>query len=175
MLRKTQNVKTNGLKNKVVVVAGGSRGIGEGIAVRCAMDGAHVVILARSITENDADFGSANTVVQKCNSVGGSALAIKCDLTQYIDVQNALKNIIEYYGHIDVLINNASAHWDKGTLDTDDKHYDLMYNVSLRSSFLLFKTFGPYLQETHGHLLTVSYSTNCRWSLACPVCCVYNV
>ena len=77
-------INQNGLlAGKVAVVTGASRGIGEAIAIRYAMEGAKVVVSARTVNEGDHVLpGSINEVVKRINDAGGSALAVRADLGQ---------------------------------------------------------------------------------------------
>lgn len=98
------------LKGRVAVVTGASRGIGEAIARRYAMEGAKVVVSARSVEETDHYLpGTITTTVEHIKAAGGDALAVRADLAQAGDRRNLIETATEFYGPVDILVNNAAV------------------------------------------------------------------
>jgi citronellol/citronellal dehydrogenase len=119
ILQKTQS----SLKDKVVVITGGSRGIGLAIAKRAAKDGARVAILAKSTEEQSGLPGTIFSAVKEINEAGGQGLPIKCDIRNEQEITSAISLVVEKFGGIDILINNASAISIGGTEDTSSKKF----------------------------------------------------
>src|SRR5687768_1428324 len=90
------------LKDKVAIVTGASRGIGEAIALAYAREGARVVLAAR--TQDDLD-----RVAAAIREMGGDTLPVLTDVTNEESVQNMVKTALAHYGRIDVLVNNAGG------------------------------------------------------------------
>src|SRR5215472_16985578 len=104
------------LKNKTLFITGGSRGIGLAIAVRAARDGANVVIAAKTAEPHPKLPGTIYSAVEEIIQAGGQGLPILCDIRDEAQVVAAIKETVEKFGGIDVLINNASAINLTGTL-----------------------------------------------------------
>src|SRR5512143_1703708 len=97
------------LQGKTLFITGASRGIGLAIAKRAARDGANVAIAAKSVTENPKLPGTIFTAAQEIEAAGGKALAISCDIRFDDQVEKAMKQTVDIFGGVDILINNASA------------------------------------------------------------------
>ena len=98
------------LDGKVALVTGASRGIGEAIAVLFAAEGARVACLARTLEEGQHRFfeGSLVRTVEKIDKVGGEAIAVACDISEYANCEAAVAEVRDRLGPIDVLVNNAA-------------------------------------------------------------------
>ncbi|SVD21071.1 uncharacterized protein METZ01_LOCUS373925, partial [marine metagenome] len=96
------------LEGKVAIVTGSSRGIGRGIAICLADEGAEVVVCARSDESAANPLGSIEQTVQEIGDLGGKATAIQLDVTKDDKVRNAIGSVIRDYGHIDIMVNNAA-------------------------------------------------------------------
>src|ERR1700761_1816423 len=96
-------------KGKTAFITGASRGIGEAIALKLAKEGANIVVVAKSITEDPRLGGTIHSVAQKVNEAGGRGLAVQCDIRFEEQVINAVQQAITVFDGIDILINNASA------------------------------------------------------------------
>jgi len=141
-----------GLNDKVIIVTGGAKGIGEGIAKLLAAEGAIVAIVGR----NEAD----NTkVVQAIGTEGGKAFHVVAELSIPADCEKAVKFIAEKYGRIEGLVNNAgvndgvgleTGNYEKfmGSLHRNLVHYYLMAHFSL-----------PYLKASKGSIVNISSKT----------------
>lgn len=111
------------LEGKVAIVTGASKGIGKGIALRYAQEGAAVVLASRSLNLLEA-------IARQINEKGGQALAIEVDVAQYASVAQMIEKTCECFGRLDILVNNAGiamaapseelslADWQRA-LDTD--------------------------------------------------------
>lgn len=145
------------LQNRTVFITGGSRGIGEAIALRCAQDGANVVIAAKTSEPHPSLPGTIHTVAEEIEKAGGKALALKVDIRDEEQVQQAVDQTVATFGGIDVLINNASAIFPTGTLDTPMKKFDLMMSCNMRGTFLCSKLCLPHLLKSKNpHILNLS-------------------
>jgi NAD(P)-dependent dehydrogenase (short-subunit alcohol dehydrogenase family) len=118
------------LKGKVVILTGASRGIGKGIALRLAREGATLVLAARSKDALEA-------VAAECRQAGGEATAIPTDVSQKADVEKLFDQVLATHGRVDVLINNAGwaspiAH----ILEMDETHWDTVISTNLKSVYL---------------------------------------
>ena len=154
------------LARKTLFITGASRGIGLAIALRAARDGANVVVAAKSDTPNPRLPGTIHTAAAAIEEAGGKALAIRCDIRDEDNVRDAMTRTIEHFGGLDILINNASAIWLKGALETPMKRFDLMQQVNARGSFLCAQIAIPYLkQAANPHILTLAPppSLDPRW------------
>jgi citronellol/citronellal dehydrogenase len=145
------------LKNKVAIISGSSRGIGEAIATKLAACGAKVVITGKS-TEHDPRLGGTiYTVRDKIIEAGGEAIAVPCDVRieeQIIAVVNAT---VATFSGIDIVVNNASAIRLTGTAETSAKAYDLMQQINVRGTYLLTHHSLPHLKKSsHAHILNIS-------------------
>lgn len=109
------------LKGKTIVITGASRGIGLAIGKRAAQDGANVAILAKTAEAHPKLPGTIYTAAKEIEQLGGKAVAIVCDIRFEDQVKNAINKVVETFGGIDILINNASAISLTNTLDTDMK------------------------------------------------------
>src|SRR5688572_31507621 len=114
------------LRGKTLFITGASRGIGLAIALRAARDGANVAIAAKSTVPNPKLPGTIHTAAEAVNAAGGRGLALKCDIRGEDDVHAAVAATVDAFGGIDILVNNASAIWLAGALDTPMKRFDLM-------------------------------------------------
>ncbi len=151
----------NSLSGKTLFITGSSRGIGLAIALRAARDGANVVIAAKSSVANPKLPGTIHSAAAEVEAAGGKALAIKCDIREEAEVESAMADAAEYFGGIDILVNNASAIWLRGTLDTPMKRFDLMSQVNSRGSFLCAQKALPYLlKSANPHILTLAPPPN---------------
>lgn len=149
------------LKNKVIFITGGSRGIGLAIARRAAADGAKIVIAAKSSEPHPKLPGTIFTAAEEIRSLGGECLPIQTDIRFEEQVQNAAEKCVDTFGGIDILINNASAISLSDTLHTDMKKYDLMHQINTRGTFLVSKTCLPHLLKAENpHILTLSPPIN---------------
>lgn len=145
------------LKGKTLFITGASRGIGLAIALRAARDGANVAIAAKSSVPNPRLPGTIHTAAAQVEAEGGRALALKCDIREEDEVKAAVAATVETFGGIDILVNNASAIWLAGALDTPMKRFDLMQQVNARGTFLCAQACLPHLlQSSNPHILTLA-------------------
>ncbi|HVI25216.1 MAG TPA: NAD(P)-dependent oxidoreductase [Xanthomonadaceae bacterium] len=145
------------LSGKTVFITGASRGIGRAIALRAARDGANVAIVAKSAVPNPKLPGTIHSVAAEVEAAGGRALALQCDIREEDQVQAAVAATVDAFGGLDILVNNASAIWLRGTLDTPMKRFDLMQQVNARGSFLCAQACLPWLlQAPNPHILTLA-------------------
>lgn len=145
------------LAGVTIIMSGGSRGIGEAIAVRAARDGANVALLAKTTEPHPNLPGTIHTAAAAIEAAGGKALPLVGDVRDDAFVADAVAQTAETFGGIDVVVNNASAIDLSRTEDIAMKKYDLMNDINCRGSFLLSKTSIPWLkQSANPHILTLS-------------------
>ena len=111
----------NDLRGRTLFITGASRGIGLAIALRAARDGANVAIAAKSAVPNPKLPGTIHEAAAAVDAAGGHGLALRCDIREEDDVRAAVAATVERFGGIDILVNNASAIWLRGALDTPMK------------------------------------------------------
>ena len=149
------------LKGKTLFITGGSRGIGEAIALRAAADGANVVIAAKTTRRHPKLPGTIFTAADAVEKAGGRALPLAMDVREEESVGAAMQQAAERFGGIDILVNNASAIWLAGTLDTPMKRYDLMQGVNARGTFLCSQKALPWLLKApNPHILNLAPPLN---------------
>lgn len=146
---------------KTVFITGASRGIGRAIALRLAREGANVVIAAKTEEPHPNLPGTIYTTADEVEEAGGKALPIKVDIRDEEIVEKAIEKAADHFGGIDILVNNASAIFLAGTLDTPMKRYDLMHSINGRGTYLCSQKALPYLQKSaNGHILNLSPPLN---------------
>ena len=149
------------LRGKTVFITGASRGIGREIALRCARDGANVVITGKTVEAHAKLHGTIHSVAAEVEQAGGRALAIQLDVRDELALQAAVEQAAQHFGGIDVLVNNASAIGLSGTLDTTVKRLDLMWQVNMRATFLASQACISHLKKSlNPHILTLSPPLN---------------
>lgn len=145
------------LAGKTLIMSGGSRGIGEAIAIRAARDGANVALLAKTTEPHPALPGTIYTAAAAIEAAGGKALPLVGDIRDDAFVLDAVARTAETFGGIDIVVNNASAIDLSKTEDVTMKKYDLMNDINTRGSFLLAKSCIAHLKASDNpHILTLS-------------------
>jgi NAD(P)-dependent dehydrogenase (short-subunit alcohol dehydrogenase family) len=141
----------NELDGRVIIVTGASRGIGKGLALGYAEQGAAVVCAARSAREHPSELpGTIDATVDAITGAGGRAIAVRCDIGVADDLRALVDRTIEEYGRVDTLMNNAMAptraSFDESTVDL----WDESMRVNVRSLFLLTKLVEPHMTAQGG-------------------------
>jgi citronellol/citronellal dehydrogenase len=154
------------LSDRTVIMSGGSRGIGLAIAKKVASEGARVAIIAKTDQPHPKLEGTVHTAAAEIEAAGGEALAIVGDVRDDGQVEDAVRQTVERFGGIDIVVNNASAINLAPMRDLEPKRYDLMLDINARGTFVLTRAALPHLRESgHAHVLTLSppLSADPKW------------
>jgi citronellol/citronellal dehydrogenase len=154
------------LRGKTVFITGASRGIGRAIGVAAAREGANVVIAAKTSAPHPRLPGTIHDAAEEMIRAGGRALPIECDIRDEGQIAAAVSAAVERYGGIDVCVNNASAIFLAGTLDTPMRRWDLMHEVNARGTFATTQACLPHLlraENPHVLMLAPPLSLEPRW------------
>ncbi|MDI3478286.1 MAG: 3-oxoacyl-[acyl-carrier protein] reductase, partial [Thermoanaerobacterium sp.] len=136
---------------KTALVTGGGRGIGKAITLKLAEDGYNVVI-NYSKSSKDAD----DTVLE-AKKLGVDAYAVKCDISDYKEVEKMIDNIIEKFGHIDVVVNNAGITKDNLILRMSEEDWDNVIDINLKGTFNVIKFVSKYMiKRRKGKIINIS-------------------
>ena len=139
------------LANKVAVVTGGSRGIGRGIALKLASEGARVVVNYRT------NSAAAEGVVALVREQGGEAIAVQADVSQVAEAQRLIKTAIETYGRLDILVNNAGTTRDMLIMLMKESDWDLVINTNLKSAFNCSKAAArTMMKQRYGRIINIT-------------------
>jgi citronellol/citronellal dehydrogenase len=149
------------LKGKTLFISGASRGIGLAIAKRAAADGANIVIAAKTTDTNPKLPGTIYSAAEEIQAAGGKALPLQVDIRDEDNVLAAVRQAVEKFGGIDILVNNASAISLTDTEHTPMKRYDLMNGVNARGTYLCTQACLPELKKAaaagrNPHVLNMS-------------------
>lgn len=145
------------LAGRTALITGGTRGIGLAIGLQIARDGGNVVILGKTTEPHDRLPGTIFTAADEIRTAGGQALPIACDLRVDEQVESAVDQAVSEFGGIDILVNNASAIFLAGTLETPMKRFDLMHQVNVRATFLSSQLCLPHLLKSDNpHILNLA-------------------
>lgn len=131
------------LTDKVAVVTGGSRDIGQAIAIKLAEEGANVVV-----NYYNTEAGAFETV-NRIQAIGKKAIAVKADVSNLEDIQTLKSKTIEAFGQkLDILVNNAGGLFARKTLqEFDESFYDLVMNVNFKSTVFVCQAFETMMQS----------------------------
>ena len=139
------------LQGKTALITGGSRNIGEAIAVKMAENGADIVILDLNNDE------TAQNVVAKIKSLGRRADCYKCDVSDYAEVESTVKQVLADFGNIDILVNNAGITRDKLMMQMTEADYDLVLDVNLKGSFNMIRHMSrAFIKQKSGTIINIS-------------------
>ena len=133
------------------LVTGGGRGIGKETAILLAKKGMNVVICSR--TQGDID-----SAVMEIKPVGtNQIIGKKCDVSKSDEVNNLVKGMLDKFGRIDLLINNAGITYVKKLIDTTEEEWDYTMDINLKGVFLLSKAVLPQMMKNNfGIIINVS-------------------
>ena len=145
------------LKDKVIFMSGGSRGIGLAMAKKAAKDGAKIVVAAKTSEPHPKLPGTIFTAAEEIIEIGGDALPVVCDIRNEDNVRDVVNQAVEHFGGIDICINNASAIQLTNVSDTAMKRYDLMHQINGRGTYMVSKYCLPHLMKSQNpHILNLS-------------------
>jgi len=149
------------LKNRTIFITGASRGIGREIALRCARDGANLVIAAKTVEPHAKLEGTIHQTAEAVEAAGGRALAIQLDVREESQVRDALEKAAAHFGGIDAVVNNAGAIGLTNLEMTPPKKFDLMMGINARAVYLMSHCALPYLKKSsNAHVLSLSPPLN---------------
>jgi NAD(P)-dependent dehydrogenase (short-subunit alcohol dehydrogenase family) len=139
------------LKDKVAIITGGNRGIGKSIAMSFGEAGAQVVISARNVN-------LLARTAREINGKGGSASYVECDLTNNESIYNLIKETVDRYGKIDILVNNgAISPFVKKSEEVTMEMWKDIIQVNLLAPFLLCREAGKIMmQHNWGRIINVT-------------------
>ena len=137
--------------DKVTIVTGGSKGIGEGVARVFVAAGAPVVIAARGKAEGEA-------LAKELTAMGpGTCHYIHCDVSKPEEIKELIEKTVQLHGRLDCLVNNAGWHPDHRTIDDFSiEDFENLLRLNLVSYFAACKYALPYLRKTHGNIINMS-------------------
>jgi NAD(P)-dependent dehydrogenase (short-subunit alcohol dehydrogenase family) len=145
------------IKDKVVVITGGTGVLGNAIVRHFAGEGAKVVVLGRNMEK-------AESLVKEVSGLGGEAVAIRCDVTDRVSVEQSYNAVMEHYGRVDVLINGAGGNMPGATIAPDKTIFDL--DIDAMRSVIDLNLFGTIIPtmvyaramatQKHGSIINVA-------------------
>lgn len=139
------------LENKVAIVTGGSRGIGEAIALKLAENGAHVAFSYVSSDEK------AKELEEKLKSFGVNAKAYKSNAANYSDCEEMVADVLKEFGTIDICVNNAGISRDNLLLRMSPEQWNEVINTNLSSVFNMTKqVIRPMMKARKGSIINMS-------------------
>ncbi|MEN9303837.1 MAG: hypothetical protein RL264_2266 [Bacteroidota bacterium] len=139
------------LDNKVVLITGASRGIGKAIAEECVRQGATVAFTYLSSEEK------ARALEVELTANGGTAVGFRSDASKFDEAQQLVDAVVEKFGTIDVLVNNAGITRDNLLMRMSEEQWDEVINTNLKSAFNLTKAVQrPMLKARKGSIINMS-------------------
>jgi len=146
------------LKGQVALVTGASRGIGEAIAVRLAMAGAHVILTARTANRGEGSYdGALTAVVERITAAGGSADFIQADLGRPEDRARLADEALKRHGRVDILVNNAAALMGGAFEEISDRRLRTIFEINVYAAFdLTQRLIGPMRANRRGTIVNIS-------------------
>ncbi len=143
------------LKNKVAIVTGGGRGIGQAYCLGFAAEGAKVVV---------ADIISCDETVEQIKANGGDTIAVTANVTQMESLTAMAKAAIDQFGRIDILVNNAALYGDIGGMkamsDISEEEWDRLMAINVKGVWNATKAVLPQMQaQNYGKIINISSST----------------
>ena len=150
------------LRDKTLFITGATRGIGKAIAMRAAKEGANIIVASKTTHPHPKLPGTIFSAAEDLINAGAKkALPLKVDIRDEEQVKKAFDEASSEFGHIDVLVNNASAIYALPTEKTPMKRYDLMMDVNVRGAYLCSRTALPLLKKSENpHILNLSPPLN---------------
>lgn len=157
------------LKGKVAIITGASQGIGKAFALRFADEGAMVVVVNRRPEKGQE-------VVDEIKARGGEALAVPTDVSDDASVNGLAKKVMEAYGKIDILLNNAAIYYGIGLRPWDSwsiEDWDRIYAVNARGTWQCSRAVSPYMvKQGRGKIINVASGTaDIGYELLLPYSC----
>jgi NAD(P)-dependent dehydrogenase (short-subunit alcohol dehydrogenase family) len=148
------------LKGKTAIVTGSGRGIGEGIALVLAREGANVVVNDRSGSKEAAG------VAAKIEAMGGRAIVVAADVSRKAEVAAMAAATVERFGAIDILVNNAGIEGHPvPTVDLAEEAWDRALNVNLKGTFLCCQAVIPQMmKQGKGRIVNIGSTASIRMS-----------
>jgi len=145
------------LKDKVAIVTGSGRGIGEGIARVLAREGARLVIA-------DMNLDDAGKVANSITSQGGQAIAVKIDVSKKADVDAMAARTVDKFGRIDILVNNAGIEGPPALLkDLPEAQWDRVLGINLKGTFLCCQAVLPAMMaQKKGKIINIASTAALR-------------
>ena len=138
------------LKDKVALITGGARGIGQAIAMTFAKEGADIVVA-------DVNLETAQKTASEIESLGRKALALEMDVTSYEKVEEGINKILDKMGKVDILVNNAGITKDNLLLRMSQAEWDAVINVNLKGTFNCIKAVSrPMVKQRSGRIISIA-------------------
>ncbi len=138
------------LNNRAAIVTGGGSGIGRGISLEFAAEGARVAIV-------DLNTDNAKSVAAEIEAAGGTALAVTCDITDEEAVAAMVETVAGAFGGVDILVNNAGRRIIKSFAEHTLGDWRAMIDTNLTSQFLCGRAVLPYMQRTNkGRVINIA-------------------
>jgi len=148
------------LSGKVAVVSGGTRGIGQGIAIGLAEAGADIVLLQRT---------DDTSTEEKIKALGVRCKIIQCDLMNLHEVKQAIPKAIEAMGSVDILVNNAGIQRRSPAVDFSEQDWDDVLNVNLKAVWILCQQAGRHMVEKNsGKIINIASLASFQGGLFVP-------
>ena len=145
------------LQGQVAVVTGSSRGVGRSVALALAREGCDIVVAAKTDEPHPRLPGTIHDTAAEVRKLGRRALAIKCNVREYEDVERLRAATLDEFGRADILINNAGAIHFAPLAEWPAGKFDLVMDVNVRAAFLCSRAFIPQMREQeHGRIVMMS-------------------
>lgn len=146
------------LEGQVAIITGASRGLGEYCALGFALEGARVAVAARTVEERDPRLpGTIYHTAKLIEEAGGEAFPVVCNVADVASIQAMTDQVIDHWGRIDILMNNAAIQPPGDNATITPKHWELIFKVNVHGPFHCIRAALPIMIEQHsGNIINIS-------------------
>ena len=149
---------TGRLAGQVAIITGASRGLGQYCAVGFAKEGAKVAVAARTVEATEKGLpGTIYHTADLINEAGGEALPVVCNVVDQASITAMVEQVLDRWGRIDILMNNAAIQPPGDNWDIREKHWNLIYTVNVNGPFYCIRAVLPTMvAQRRGNIINIS-------------------